>query len=90
MNYVSIHHSELPFLSPGLQMTLRMFDRYRDPFSGRIEHEIRDADLAVMHTRYPELAGHRRRYPIDTRAQPQMISIDIGSAQGQVFATSKR
>jgi len=90
MNYVSIHHSELPWLGLDLQLTLRMFDRYRDPFSGMIEHEIRDADLAVMHTRYPELAGHRRRWPIDIQSQPRMISIDIGSATGQVFASSIR
>jgi len=90
MTYLSIHHSQLAWLGPDLQRTLRMFDRYRDPFSGMIEHEIREADLSVMHTRYPELSNHRRRYPIDTQSQSRMITIDIGPAQGQVFASSIR
>jgi len=78
MTYLTIHHSQLPFLSPGLQHTLRMFDRYRNPFTGGIEHEIRAGDLEVMHSRHPELANHRRRYPIDTQARPQMLTINIG------------
>jgi hypothetical protein len=90
MNYVSIHFTQLAWLSPGLQHTLKLFDRYRNPFTGMIEHEIRSGDLAVMRTRYPELDNHKRRYPIDTQSQPQMISIDIGdmSPPGQVFASS--
>jgi hypothetical protein len=90
MTYVSIHHSQLCWLSADLQLTLRMFDRYRNPWTGVIEHEIPGAALAVMHTRYPELTGHRRRWPIDTQARPRMISIDTGSATGQVFARSPR
>lgn len=90
MTYVSIHHSELAWLSPGLQHALRLFDRYRNPWTGLIEHEIPDGALAVMHTRHPELANYRRRYPIDTTAQPQMITIDTGAVVGQVFATSRR
>ena len=90
MTYVSIHHSQLPWLSADLQNSLRLFDRYRNPWTGVIEHEIPDGALAVLHTRYPELENYRRRYPIDTTAQPQMISIDIGSAPGQVFASSRR
>jgi hypothetical protein len=90
MTYLSIHHSQLVWLSADLQRTLRMFDRYRDPWSGMIEHEIREADLSVMHTRYPELSNHRRRYPIDTQSQSRMITIDIGPATGQVFASSIR
>jgi hypothetical protein len=89
MTYVSIHHSALVWLSPGLQHALKLFDRYRNPWTGVIEHEIPDGALAVLHTRYPELAGHRRRYPVDTRPPPRMVSIDIGPAQAQVFATSK-
>jgi hypothetical protein len=90
MTYLSIHYSQLPFLSPDLQRTLRMFDRYRDPFSGIIEHEIRQGDLEIMRTRHPELSNYRRRYPVDTQSQPQMISIDIGdmSPVGSVFASS--
>ena len=90
MTYLSIHHDQLAWLSPDLQRTLRMFDRYRDPFSGVIEHEIRSGDLAVMRTRYPELSNYRRRYPIDTQSQPQMISISIDNSTpiGQVFAAS--
>jgi hypothetical protein len=92
MTYVSIHHSQLPWLTPGLQHALKLFDRYRNPWTGVIEHEIPDGALVVLHTRYPELDNHRRRYPIDTTAQPRMISIPIGPAPaiGQVFATSKR
>ena len=90
MTYVSIHHSQLCWLSADLQLTLRMFDRYRNPWTGAIEHEIPAGALAVMHTRYPELAGHRRRWPIDTTAQARMITIDTGAVVGQVFAASRK
>ena len=88
MTYISIHHSQLPFLSPALQHTLKLFDRYRNPFTGMIEHEIREGDLAVMHTRFPELANHRRKYPIDTRTTARTIMISTATS-GEIFATSK-
>lgn len=90
MTYLCIHYSQLPFLSPDLQHTLRLFDRYRNPWTGVIEHDIREGDLGVMRSRWPELDNYRRRYPIDTQSQPRMITIDIGAAPGQVFASSRR
>ena len=78
MMYVSIAQDQLPWLSAELQAVLRMHDRYRDPFTGLVEHEIPAGSLEIMHSRYPELAGHRRRYPIDlVRRQPRMITITI-------------
>jgi hypothetical protein len=65
-----------------------MFDRYRNPFTGMIEHEIREGDLAVMHTRFPELANHHRKYPIDIRTTARTIMISTETS-GEIFATSK-
>jgi hypothetical protein len=90
MNSVSIHYQQLPWLSADLQCTLQMFDRYHDPWTGVVEHEIRSGDLSVMHTRYPELAGHRRRYPIDTTARGRMITIPTGVSAPVIFARSSR
>jgi hypothetical protein len=81
MKYFTIPATQLPWLSQDLADALRQFSSYRDPFTNVIEYEIADGQYNIMLTRFPETAGHRRRWP---RPGPVTRQAQINITTGQI------